>query len=128
MILKVGRFPTKEKLCEVFLAAEEAGAAAISGINTVPARVSKKDQTPALDENRKTSGVCGYPIRATALNFAKEAREVISENDLQLKLIAGGGITQSQNFYDFLEYADFVMCGTGWFADPYIFTKWQENR
>ena len=86
MILKVGRFPTKEKLCEVFLAAEEAGAAAISGINTVPARVSKKDQTPALDENRKTSGVCGYPIRATALNFAKEAREVISENDLQQML------------------------------------------
>lgn len=118
LIIKVGRFESKELLAKTMLAAAKAGVAAISGINTVAIEVR-----PALDEKRKVSGICGYPIRDTALAFAKDAREIITNNGLKLKLIAGGGIMEKEHFDDFLQYADFAMCGTGWYNDPHIFTK-----
>lgn len=51
--------------------------------------VEVRDQNvQPLDANRIKSGVCGFPIRDTALAFAKDARKIITENGLKLKLIA----------------------------------------
>lgn len=121
LLIKVGSFKSNALMEKVFIAAAKAGVQGICGINTVAVEVQTPEGAPALDEKRKVSGVCGYPIRETALAFAKEARNIITKNGLQLKLIAGGGITEKSHFDEFLKYADFAMCGTGWFADPYIF-------
>ncbi len=128
LIIKVGRFESKEQLAKTLIAAENAGVKAVSGINTVPVEIRNQDGSPALDEKRKVSGVCGFPIRETALAFARDAREVITEKGLSLILIAGGGITEKGHFDEFLQYADFVMCATGWYGDAYIFNKWHEQR
>lgn len=128
LIIKVGRFESKELLEKVLIAAERAGIKAVCGINTVAVEVHTPLGAPALDAKRITSGVCGFPIRDTALAFAKDAREIITKNGLKLTLIAGGGITEPKHFDEFLKYADFAMCGTGWFNDPHIFTKWHQAQ
>lgn len=128
LIIKVGRFDSKDTMEKTFIAAERAGVRAVSGINTVAVKIKNPDGTPALDEKRIKSGVCGFPIRDTALAFAKDAREIINRTGLKLTLIAGGGITEKGHFDEFLKYADFAMCGTGWYNDPYIFTKWHEEK
>lgn len=127
LIIKVGRFESKEQLAKTFIAAANAGVRAVNGINTVPVEILTKDGLPALGANRRVSGVCGFPIRETALTFARQAREVIKENKLNLTLIAGGGITQPEHFNEFLKYADFVMCATGFYGDYEIFNKWHES-
>jgi dihydroorotate dehydrogenase (NAD+) catalytic subunit len=123
LIIKVGRFDSKERMAETFIAAHKVGVAAISGINTVAVEVKNLNGTPALDEKRKISGVCGTPILKTALAFAKMAKEIIKEKDLKLILIAGGGITKKEHIDQFLQHADFVMCATGWYNDPEIFLR-----
>lgn len=125
LIIKVGAFKDKALLEKVLVAAAGAGVRAVSGINTVAVDVYDAHGKAALGDRLK-SGVCGFPIQATALKFARDAREIINRLGLKLTLIAGGGITKPEDFKDFLEVADFATCGAGWFNDVEIFDKFHK--
>ncbi|MCH9630965.1 MAG: Dihydroorotate dehydrogenase [Chlamydiia bacterium] len=121
LIIKVGIFDDIEHMRKVFVAAAKAGIDAISGINTLSMSAVTKDGAPALGEKRKTSGICGGPIREAGLNFVRCARKIISEEKLKLTLIGVGGITKKEHFYAYLEAgADFVQTATGMMWDPLL--------
>lgn len=129
LIIKVGTFDDKEHMREVLRAAAKAGVNAVSGINTISMSCFTKDGKPALDENRKTSGICGGPILETGLNFVKNARAIIDEERLNLTLIGVGGITDQKHFQDYLDAgADFAQCATGMMWDPYLAARYHKEK
>jgi dihydroorotate dehydrogenase (NAD+) catalytic subunit len=129
LIIKVGHFQTKQQMREVLIAAAQAGATAISGINTLSMHVLNTDGSPSLGKNRLTSGICGNPIRPTALAFIKEAKAIIREEQLDLTLIGVGGITLPEHFDLFIEAgADFMQTATGMMWDPYLGLRYHLNR
>jgi dihydroorotate dehydrogenase len=121
LIIKVGLFKDREAMRQVFIAAAKAGVEAISGINTLSMKVIKKNGSPALGAGRLTSGICGGPIRQSALDFIRVGREIIEKEKLPLTLIGVGGITLSEHFDEFLEAgADFAQTATGMMWDPFL--------
>lgn len=127
LILKVGLFPNRKILQEVFEAAARAGVRAMAGINTISMKVLTKEGKPALGPDRLTSGICGSPIRDAALQFTREAREVIDREKLGLKLIGVGGIVLQEHFTDLLNAgADYAMTATGMIWDPLIALRYHE--
>ncbi|HSX11305.1 MAG TPA: hypothetical protein VLF94_06305 [Chlamydiales bacterium] len=116
LILKVGLFPDLHLMKSVFLAAARAGVRAMCGINTVSMKIE-----PPLDENRKTSGVCGAAIRPAALSFIRDGARIIRENKLDLTLMGCGGIMLPEHFDEFFEAgAQVAMSATGMMWDPYL--------
>lgn len=121
LILKVGYFKDPMVMEKVFIEAARAGARAIAGINTIAMPVINSDGSPALGENRLTSGICGSPIRTAAIDFIKKAREINNRNKLGLTIIGVGGITLPEHFDEFFEAgADAAMSATGMMWDPYL--------
>lgn len=123
LIIKVGVFDSPERMKTVFLAASRANVRAVCGINSL-----KMDIHPPLDENRRSSGVCGASIRKQALNFLKEAKKIIRENSLELSLMGCGGILGPEHFDEFLDQgADAALSATGMMWDPYLGVKYHER-
>jgi dihydroorotate dehydrogenase len=121
LIIKMGAFPHLGCMKECLLAAARAGARAIAGINTVSMNIINPQGEPALGDDRKTSGVCGAPIRKIALDFVQEARDIINREKLSLTLCGGGGITLPEHFDLFFEAgADFAFTAAGMMWDPYL--------
>ena len=124
-IIKVGTFGSEEQLREVLLAAARAGIRAISGINTVSMTVVDALGNPALGPTRLTSGICGGPIRETALNFVENAARINKEEKLGLTLIGVGGITIPEHFDQFFNAgANIAMSATGMMWDPYLAARY----
>lgn len=116
LILKVGIFPSRHLMKSVFLAAARAGVRGICGINTISMKV-----TPPLDEHRKTSGVCGAAIRGPALEFIRDAADIIRENKLGITLLGCGGIMKPEHFDAFFDAgAEVAMSATGMMWDPLL--------
>ncbi|MDN3507332.1 MAG: hypothetical protein P0S94_00245, partial [Simkaniaceae bacterium] len=84
---------------------------------------------PALGEKRKTSGICGGPIRNAALKFAKDGATINKQEKLDLTLMAGGGITESQHFDLFFEQGiDVSQTATGMMWDPYLAMRYHQRK
>lgn len=123
LVLKVGVFPSSHQMKSVFLAAARGGARAICGLNSVSMKVH-----PPLDEHRTTSGVCGASIRGTALEFIRDAVEIIRENKLGLVLMGCGGIMKPEHFDEFFEAGALVaMSATGMMWDPYLAMRYHAH-
>ena len=121
LIIKVGLFSSPEQMRAVFHAAAKAGIRAISGINTVRMAVVDRQGLPVLGKERKTSGICGGPIRKRALHFVESAAEINRADRLDFTLIGVGGITTAEHFNQFLSAgADVAMSATGMMWDPYL--------
>ncbi|EFA82491.1 dihydroorotate oxidase [Heterostelium album PN500] len=129
LIIKVGVMEDRELMTKLFRRAEEAGVAAIAGINTMSMKITdSKTGAPSLGENRLTSGVCGAPIRSAALDWVRNARSIVNDNKLNLKLLGCGGVVLPEHFDDFLEQGvDIAMSATGLMWDPYIAMKWHNK-
>ena len=124
LILKIGFFRDQAIMRQVFIAAANAGAKGISGLNSVAMKVIDETGEPVLGPDRLTSGVCGSPIRELALQFVRDARTIIDEEKLDLVLIGVGGVTEPQHFQDLLDAgADLAMSATGMMWDPYLAQK-----
>lgn len=119
--IKVGVFDTREQMQDVIVAAYQAGVRGICGINTIPVRVVDGDGKPIYGPDRQTSGLSGYPIRALALEFTRDARAIIDMHHLDMVLFATGGVMNAQDFDDFLRAgADIVLCATGAMINPNV--------
>jgi dihydroorotate dehydrogenase len=111
VIVKVGMYPSFELLEKCIIAIHDAGADAVSGINSV------KKQIKGFP--RSNSGVCGELIKKEAINFVTNARNIINKHKLNLTLIGVGGIITKQDANNLLDSgADFVQCATGFLLNP----------
>lgn len=111
VIVKVGIYPSIKLLEKCLLAIQEAGADAVSGINSVKKHINGFP--------RNNSGVCGELIKKDAIKFIKDARNIIEKHKLNLTLIGVGGIIAKQDAYNLLDAgADFVQCATGFLLNP----------
>ncbi len=130
LIIKVGTYASPELMREVFIAAAKAGVRAISGINTIKARIVDSSGGTPLGPDRPHSGVCGNAIRDAALNFITNAAAINQQEKLDLTLIGVGGITEPEHFQLFLDSgADVAMSATGMMWNPYLAHHYhQENE
>jgi len=126
LIIKVGTYTEETAMRDTFKAAAKAKVAAICGINSVSKKVlSPVSNEPALGASRAISGVCGGPIRQTALRFVSKAKEIIRKEQLPLDLLGCGGITQPQHFTEFLaEGCSVAMTATGMMWDPLLAARY----
>lgn len=128
LIIKLGLFPNQQGLKETLVSAAKAGVRGISGINTISMNVLTKDGKHALGQSRKSSGICGSPIREAALDFIRQAREINDREKLNFAILGCGGITLPEHFSLFLNAgADIAMSATGMMWDPYIAFRYHEK-
>lgn len=129
LILKVGAFNDETLMEESFIAAAKAGVRAICGVNTLSMKVIDHNGNPALGENRSVSGICGSPIRQTAIDFTKKAQAINRKNNLDLTIMTTGGAVLPQHFDDFFDTgADIAMTATGMMWDPYIAIHYHNTK
>jgi len=127
LLIKVGVFDDPAQMRNVFKAAARAGVRGISGINTLSMKVVDEHGQPALGPTRGYSGICGGPIRAAAIDWVKQAKTIISEEKLDLVLVACGGIMLPSQFDDFLHAgAHVAMSATGMMWDPFLALRYHE--
>jgi dihydroorotate dehydrogenase len=121
LILKVGAFDNDKEMEEAFIAAARSGARAICGVNTLSMKVVDSDGKAALGEKRPVSGICGSPIRQSAIDFTEQAYAINKKNRLDLTLMTTGGAVLPEHFDAFFSAgADVAMTATGMMWDPYI--------
>lgn len=121
LIIKVGHFNDRHTMTKTLLALSAAGVRAVAGINSISLNVMNESGEAALGKGRLKSGLCGAPIRECALEFVKDARSIISKENLGLTLIGGGGITEACHFQEFLDAGcDFAFTATGMMWNPYL--------
>jgi dihydroorotate dehydrogenase (NAD+) catalytic subunit len=129
LILKMGLFASEAQMRSVLIAAARAGAHAVCGINTISMAVVDEKGDPALGPNRLTSGICGGPIRAAALDFVRQAHQINQQEKLGLTILGVGGITLPEHFDHFLDAgAKVALSATGMMWDPYLAARYHQNR
>lgn len=125
LIIKVGVILDKEVLKNVLISAAKAGAQGVCGINTISMNVVDDDGKAALGEKRLRSGVCGSPIRQTALDFVRLAKEINKQEKLGMTILATGGVITPEHFNRFFEAgADVAMSAVGMMWDPYLAARY----
>ena len=99
-------------------AAEEAGADAISLVNTFLAMaIDVETRTPKL--TNIVGGLSGPAIRPIAVRMVYECRQAV-----KLPIIGMGGIATAEDVLEFMiAGANAVQVGTAYFVDPFIWTK-----
>lgn len=129
LLVKVGYYADHALLAQVLKSLAKAGVDGVCGINSVPMQVQNEDGTSPLGNGREKSGICGDLIRAKALDFIRQAREVIDKEKLGLELAGCGGIMLPEHFDQFLASgASVVMSATGMMWDPYLAMRWHERK
>jgi orotate phosphoribosyltransferase len=112
--IKIGVCESREQLQDIIMAAYAGGARGICGINTIPVRVVDTAENPVYGPRHEVSGLSGAPLKNLALQFTRDARSIIDEHKLDMMLFATGGITQPEDFDQFLAAgANIVLCATG---------------
>ncbi|MFQ5729256.1 MAG: tRNA-dihydrouridine synthase [Waddliaceae bacterium] len=128
-IIKMGVYTDPSRMRQMCIAAARAGVRAICGLNTISIKVLNSQQQPALGNNRLTCGICGGPIHEAALEFTRQAREIIDKEKLDLTLLSTGGVTLPRHFRQFLDAgADIAMTATGMMWDPYLAMKYHNTE
>lgn len=126
VIIKVGIFDSPDQMRCILKRAAEAGAKGVCGINSVPIAVCTRTNEPFFGSGREISGLSGAPIKNLALDFIRAARIIVCEEQLDMVLLATGGITTASDFKEFLNAgADVALCATGLLSNPYIGLDYQ---
>lgn len=129
LIMKIGYCKNKNELREILRAAHKGGARGICGINSVPMQVLNEHGEPIFGKDRVISGVSGTPIKNLALEFVRDAREIIDNEDLGLALLAAGGVTTPHDFDVLITTgADVALSATGAMTDPYLAINYHKKK
>lgn len=114
VFIKVGYFTNPELLDKV-IAANASFVDGIVSINTLKARVVKKDGiTPALGAEREKSGVCGWAIKACGLAQAEALVSLRGKKKYDFCIIGVGGVMTPTDMEDYLNIGvDAVQSCTG---------------
>jgi dihydroorotate dehydrogenase len=128
LIIKVGYFTDPNSMRSTMIAAARAGVRGFCGINTIGMKVVNDLGESALGAGRIKSGVCGSPIRSSALEFMRYARTINDSEKLGLTLIGVGGAILPEHFDEFINAgANIVMSATGMMWDPYLAMRYHKN-
>lgn len=128
LIIKVGTFSSSAQMKATLMAAARGGARAISGINTLSARISTPDGRPALGPLRPTGGVCGSGILELSQQFVRQGKEIIDQEALDLQLIGVGGVMTPQDAHTLLDCgAQCVQVATAMMWDPYLAARFHQT-
>ena len=129
VIAKIG-LCEKNLLKQILLAIARAGGRGICGINSIPMEILNRDGTPAFgSESRKISGVCGAPLRPYALDFVKNARNIIDQEKLDLTISGVGGVTKPEHFAELLNAgANVALSAAGIMFNPYLAHEFHKQR
>ena len=116
--LIVKLMPILPSLSAVAIAAQEAGADALSLINTLPAMaIDAKTRKPVL--GNITGGLSGSAVKPIALKLVYEVSKCV-----KIPVIGGGGVSCGEDAAEFmLAGATLVSVGTATLADPYAILK-----
>jgi dihydroorotate dehydrogenase len=118
LIIKVSVFDSYEQMRATMRAAYRAGVRGICGINTIPMRVLNAHGEPIYGADRAMSGLSGEPIRELALQFTRHARAIITQDNMDMALLATGGVMSKQDYDAFIAAgADVVLCATAALLD-----------
>lgn len=129
LVIKVGYIENPKELKELLLSLARVGVRGVCGINTLPMEVKSPEGIYPLGPHRKTSGICGHPIRPYACDFISKASQIIDAENLDLTLLGCGGVTLAEHFDQFLEKgAQIAMSASGMMWDPYLALRWHERR
>ncbi len=128
LIVKLGLFPNESLMKETLVACAKAGVQAICGINTISMKIVDEAGSSPLGPDRKTSGICGNPIRNAALSFIRKARACLDKEKLGMVLMSSGGITLPEHFNLFLSAgAEVVTCATGMMWNPFLAMEYHKE-
>lgn len=127
VMIKVGCYPDIVLMRQVFNALAKAGVHAVCGINSVSMNVVNAAGLPALGKGRESSGICGNMIRGQAMQFVRNAREIIDLDKLGIELAGCGGLMLPEHFNEMLsEGAQIVLTATGMMWNPYLAHEWKK--
>ncbi|MCP4732522.1 MAG: hypothetical protein GY872_20865 [Roseibacillus sp.] len=112
LLLKIGVFPDLD-LQRAFLRAVADAADGITLVNGISREVLHADGRPVFGENYVKAGVLGRIIHEPCVAALGEARTAIEEENLDLALVAVGGVSSVADYQDFtVAGADAVLCGS----------------
>ncbi len=121
IIIKVGIFDTKQEMEIILHRVAAVGARGICGINSIPVKIVTPEGDPFFGTSRITSGLSGASIRNLAKQFIADALDIIKRGNLDLVLLATGGITKAEHFQEFLTLgADVALSATGTMWNPFL--------
>lgn len=128
IILKCGIFTDHQLMKQALIAAANAGAKGICGINSVPMKVVNTDGTPTFG-TRTIAGISGIPIQELALDFIKTASLIIQKENLNLVLVGVGGITMASHFSTFFAAgATIALSATGMMQNPCLAAQYHDMK
>ncbi len=121
MVIKLGYFTNEQQsLMEKMMAEVAPLIQAVSLINTIPAKVYKKDGSQALPgEGRLVSGLCGAGIKWAGLDMVKRMDVLRKAKGYKYEIIGIGGVMTPADFHEYREAgADAVQACTGPMWNP----------
>jgi len=128
LIIKLGKFPSRDLMEKVMIQAAYAGVQGLCGINSISKKVMDGNSL-ALGELRPTSGICGASIRKEAISFIQEVISINTQNKLNLKLLGCGGMMTQDHFDEILSLGcDIAMSATAMMWDPYLALRWKKKN
>jgi len=128
VILKFGVCADHELLRQALIAAAQAGAQGVCGINSVPMKVINADGAPTFG-TRIFAGVSGTPIRQLALDFIKTASTIIHKDYHLFCSMIFWFFTMPFHFSQFLAaVATVALSATGMMHNPYLIAQYHEQQ
>jgi dihydroorotate dehydrogenase (NAD+) catalytic subunit len=120
VLLKIGHVPDRRRLGALLraVAGEAAGVVLVNGVSR---RLERPDGTPAYGEGRETAGILGRGIHEPAVACVASAAGIVRAANLDLELIAVGGVASAEDAADFFAAgAHAVMMGSAPMYDPLL--------
>jgi dihydroorotate dehydrogenase (NAD+) catalytic subunit len=123
LIIKVGYYePDQQDLLEKIMSDISPYIAAISAINTIPAKVVDAKGGQILPgAGRQTAGICGAGIKWAGIDMVKRLSDIKKKNGYDYEIIGVGGVMTPKDFFGYREAgADVVMSATGAMWNPQL--------
>lgn len=127
VIVKIGYLADKKRLQVLLNMFAKAKASAVSAMNTMPARILSPDSRYVFGEDRKISGVSGFPIQKLALSFIEMIADINQQDKLDLAILGMGGVVTADDFLALQKAgADVALAATAVMQDLFIIRKFKQ--
>ncbi len=112
LLLKIGHFPEADQQ-SAFLRSLNGLVDGITLVNGISRPVLHRDGKPVFGEGFVNAGVLGRAIHDPSVASVEAARGAVAEHDLNLEILAVGGVSRKSDMADFFDAgADAVMLGS----------------
>lgn len=128
LLIKLGLIADDKLLRQILITAARAGAAGVTGINSISMQVKNNEDNPVFGEQRQLSGVSGFPIKQLGLDFIQRVHKIKAQEKLDISVVGVGGITRAEHFKHYHQSgAEIAMSATGAMWNPYLGMDYQDH-